>query len=893
VVAATRRNRHHGGVTLAAGTGRILTPDQRPRVFVSSTLQELAVERAAARDAIEALRLIPVMFELGARPHPARALYRAYLAQSHVFVGVYHERYGWVAPGEERSGLEDEYRLSGVMPRLVYLKVPAPGREPRLGELLDAVRADDTVSYKSFGTADELQRLLRDDLAVLLAERFLGGDTAPQAAAVPEPVRVPRPPGELFGREADVAEIEARLAAGQRLVTIVGTGGIGKTRVALEAAHRAAQRDPDGVACVPLESVTDPAAVLPAIAARIGVGLDGGVPVLDVLAAAFGDRPFLLMLDNVEQLLPAAVDLAALLEVCPQVSMLVTSRAALRVRGEQLLRLGPLALPVAETRPGDTRGGATTPAGDTPTGPEDAAAVRLFVDRAQAVRAGFTLDDPEERAAVAELCRRLDGIPLALEIAAARSSVLPPRALLERIATALDLGAGAADLPARQRTLRDTLAWSEQLLSDGQRDLLARLSVFSCPWTLADAEAVAGPRTADALDDVAGLVENSLVQPMPGVPGEPRFLMFETVRAFAADRLSPADRAAAEEAFVRRMAGQVDRLSLRIRSPTHARWRAEAQLLWPDVRRAWELALAADADDRVAALIEMVGPLWLDGRSTAATPLVLATLDRLDDIEARDPVAYGEILLAAATRSFYVGEYDRTAMLLDRLDVATAPPSRPGAVGAVDVLRGYLAAGAGDLEECGRALSRAVDVLRTSDEVGDRWILGFAYNGLGSLHLLAGDPDAADREFEISRDLGRESGNIGAEMQALVFIASHRVLQRRDEDARGLLAAAADLMELQPFYEGNAYGLEVAASFALAREHPDGAAEAIGVADELRSIGGVQVWALLESLRTPGRAPARAALGEEAYRAAVAAGRARDPRTAADVVRALLGSGRS
>jgi hypothetical protein len=131
---------------------RIITPDQRPRVFVSSTLQELADERAAARAAIEALRLIPVMFELGVRPHPARALYRAYLAQSHVFVGVYFARYGWVAPGEEVSGLEDEYQLSGGLPRLVYIKAPAPNREPRLGELLSRIRDEDTVAYKAFGS---------------------------------------------------------------------------------------------------------------------------------------------------------------------------------------------------------------------------------------------------------------------------------------------------------------------------------------------------------------------------------------------------------------------------------------------------------------------------------------------------------------------------------------------------------------------------------------------------------------------------------------------------------------------------------------------------------------------------------------------------------------------
>lgn len=150
----------------------ILTPDQRPRVFISSTLVEMAQERVAARRAVESLRLIPVMFELGARPHPARSLYRAYLAQSHIFVGLYAERYGWVAPEESISGLEDEYHLSEGLPRLVYLRTPAD-REARLEALLDRVREDDTVSYRSFRDSEELERLLRDDLAVVLAERFL------------------------------------------------------------------------------------------------------------------------------------------------------------------------------------------------------------------------------------------------------------------------------------------------------------------------------------------------------------------------------------------------------------------------------------------------------------------------------------------------------------------------------------------------------------------------------------------------------------------------------------------------------------------------------------------------------------------------------------------------
>src|SRR5215470_11239486 len=157
-----------------AGTDVILTPDQRVRVFVSSTLGELAAERVAARRAITRLHLVPVWYESGARPHPPRSMYQAYLAQSQVFVGIYWQRYGWVAPGMEISGLEDEFQLAAGKPMLLYLKRPAPELEPRLAAMIDGIRAAGTVSYRTFATPRELERLLIDDLAVLLSESFAG-----------------------------------------------------------------------------------------------------------------------------------------------------------------------------------------------------------------------------------------------------------------------------------------------------------------------------------------------------------------------------------------------------------------------------------------------------------------------------------------------------------------------------------------------------------------------------------------------------------------------------------------------------------------------------------------------------------------------------------------------
>jgi hypothetical protein len=161
-----------GDAPPANGPDVIRTPDRRVRVFISSTLEELAPERRAVQQAVAQMRLTPVLFELGARPHPPRELYRAYLAQSDVFVGIYWQRNGWVAPGEDVSGLEDEYRLATDMPRLIYVKYPAPEREPRLAAMLDGIRARGTESYKRFGTPEELRDLVADDLALLLTDRF-------------------------------------------------------------------------------------------------------------------------------------------------------------------------------------------------------------------------------------------------------------------------------------------------------------------------------------------------------------------------------------------------------------------------------------------------------------------------------------------------------------------------------------------------------------------------------------------------------------------------------------------------------------------------------------------------------------------------------------------------
>jgi len=517
----------------------IRTPDQRLRVFVSSALEELADERLAVRRAIETLRLTPVMFELGARPYPPRALYRAYLEQSHVFLGIYWQSYGWVAPDEAVSGLEDEYQLSDEHPRLVYIRRPAEDRQERLDLLLRRIEADDQASYRLFATTDELERLVQDDLMVLLTERFEAGESASELASLNALTEPPVPITPIVGRGNEVAEIRRLLNDGCRILTLLGPGGVGKSRLALEACQPPGPAFPDGVAFVPLERVDDPSDVIRVLADSVGAAIEGAQSPQDVVIRHLSGQRMLLLIDNFEQVMEAGSELTTVLEACPGVSAIVTSRRPLGLRGEHQFVVEPLALPAVASDSSAMRGRANAAM--------DAPAVALFVERAQRVRPGFALDS-DNTDAVVELVRRLDGLPLAIELAAVRTKLLEPRQLLERF----DRGVGAAlsgghDVPARQRTLRATLEWSNALLTPAQQTLLARLSIFADGATLDAIEDVcASAPVEDVVEDLSTLLDNGLLRAdRQRVGGQPRFVLLLTVREFAAEQLAVSGEASA------------------------------------------------------------------------------------------------------------------------------------------------------------------------------------------------------------------------------------------------------------------------------------------------------------------------------------------------------------
>ncbi len=501
----------------------ILTPDQRLRVFISSTIQELAEERMAVKQAIQNIQLIPVLFELGARAHAPRNLYRQYLAQSHVFVGIYWNRYGWIAPEEHISGLEDEYNRAAGMPKLIYIKESDDQREERLQALLQRIQEDDQVSYKHFRTSEELSQLIMSDLAILLTERFNLTLQHNLSEAEFKPFHsLPAKANSIVGREQNISDLVSLLSGSEkRLVTLTGPGGIGKTRLALETGQRLQHLFPQGVAFVPLAPVRDPALVGETIAYHLGMKISGA-NILESLKIFLRSKSFLLILDNFEQVIQAASLIDEMLIAAPNLKVLVTSRERLSLSCEQVYTVLPL--PDKNEEVVDENNVSLPPA------------IQLFLERAQAVQPAFTLND-QNRDTIYKICHRLEGIPLAIELAAGQLNLFSPAVLLQRLSQSLDvLSTKFRDIPERQKTIRNTIAWSYDLLNPSEQELLLEISVFPSGIFLSTIEAIPLSTGEDAFLILGSLLDKSLLN-KEEYGFQPRFQMLESVREFALSRL--------------------------------------------------------------------------------------------------------------------------------------------------------------------------------------------------------------------------------------------------------------------------------------------------------------------------------------------------------------------
>jgi predicted ATPase len=850
----------------------IRTPDQRLRVFVSSTLVELAEERAAVARAISALRLTPVMFEIGARPHPPRELYRAYLAQSDIFIGLYWQRYGWIGPGMDISGLEDEFRLSGSIPRLLYVKAPAPEREPRLQAMIAELQADGNVSYRSFGSPRELGRLVRDDLALLLSERFTTTGTRAEQGASPASSNERRGSGalpvastSLIGRDLDIDAVSKLLQDPEvRLVTLTGPGGIGKTRLAIAVASRVDAPGTRGTVFVPLASITQPELVLPRIAAAAGATIEGARSPLDVLVEHFAERPTLLVLDNLEQVVAVAPELDQLLSRCAGVEMLATSRTVLRLRAEREYPVRPLDVPAFSEPPSLVQLAALP-------------AVQLFVDRARAVHYDFALTEGNALA-VAEICRRLDGLPLAIELAAARTRLLDPQALLARLESVLDaLGTGPVDLPERQRTLRATVEWSVGLLSDAERRMLAMLSVFADGWTVDAATHVADLSEDAALDLLDALAGHSLVY-VDATETGPRFHILASVRELAGEHLAAsADLAAVEQRHAAYFGALVE----------NSDWPTERQAAWAEGMRIEEenlrVAIRWFLTHDIAPLPHIFRILWLFWQMRGRMPEGRAWITEVQSrADALDDRARAELLFTSAVTAVEVGDDDSALTALDGLARLDGRIDDPYLESAAQLAASWILPIVDDIDGALQAASRALDGFRHQQDP----FRAFAALTVGMLEMARGRHDVASAPLTEANDLGRQFDNGWLEASAQTQLAWIAVWAGRPDDARALLARSveatddADLSTLTV-----TFSLVATAHLALAQGDPRRAAVALGAADGLRRRAGLRAWPSTRRSEAELVTRVTQAVDPRAFEAAHAAGAQLNHREAVALVR--------
>ena len=726
---------------------------------------------------------------------------------------------------------------------------------PTADEVRDAL--PDGVGLRELG-----EHWLRDldhpePLAQLLIDG-LASDFPPLRTASRGPTSLPAELSSFIGRDAERQAV-ARHLDEARLLTLVGPGGSGKTRLALRVAGEYGVRLPDGAAFVPLEAVTDPELLPSAVAVAIGLHVDAAEPVAAAVASQLRTRHMLLVLDNTEQLADVGRFVATLLGEAPQLRVLVTSRMPLHVPGERILEVPPLAVPDPAHLP-------------DPAALERFDSVALFVARARDAEPGFALD-PANAPAVAAICARLDGLPLAIELAAARIRILSPAAILARLERPLAaLGAGGTSASERQRTLRGAITWSHDLLGPAERALFRRLAVCAGGCDLEAAQAVAGAVGGDVIDALSSLVDKSLLRRLDRA-GEPQFAMLATIREFAAERL--AEDPAEERAALRRHA---------------AHWLAIAERQAPQANRASDAALrlAADQENLRAALrftlspgatpeeartglalASALGPYWMIAAPREGSQWLEQAIERFAAVKERDAALEGRI-------SFYCGALleaqGRAGEAEAHLEAGLASFRAVGDRRWQARLLNSLGAVARAHGERARARELLGESLGLATELGVEGQLAAVLSNLGLVDVDEGDLDAARDHFRQSLEADRRSGNQDGIATGMTNLADVALRAGDIVGAEALVAESLPLFLRLGDLLGVAGDLEHAAEAAAARGNHLRAARLTGSAEALRRQEGLEM-AMVEADRYRAIvAGVRAALGEAAFDEAYRAG---------------------
>jgi len=704
--------------------------------------------------------------------------------------------------------------------------------------------------------------LLADGLALNGPERaaFVGlarGRYAPDAAAPPvvRP-RIPTPPTPIIGRD-DPREAGLALLRDPRvrLLTLVGPGGVGKTRLALDLAQHAASAFPDGVQFVDLAPLRDPEFLHDAIAQALDLVVDPALPLERALVHSLQPRAMLLLLDNFEQIAPAASLVARLLSECPGLRVLVTSRLPLRVRAEHVFPVEPLTLPDpgSETSPLDL---AASPA------------VALFVDRAAAASPGFTLT-PRNARAIAGITQRLDGLPLAIELAANRIKVLSPTDLLERLDARLPLlTRGAHDLPERQQALRSTLAWSYDLLDPEAQRVFCHLSVFAGGCTLDAVEWIGRALLGDAarrshpatyvLDLLTDLVEKSLIRTQPDLGDAVRFGMLETIREYGGEQLLAAGEAETARrshlAWCLHLAEKADPLLL---SAEQEHWQARLRIEHDNLRAALGGALAHGDIEPALRLCAALYRFWAnDGRYEEGRQWLERVIERAPPVAS---VPRGHALIGLGVMLFFQGDYQAAAATWEHaLRVFHDVSDVRGTAYAHGNL-GLVADATGDYP---RALAEYEAALELFRQLDDRTYISFMTHNSGLIAYFQGDYQRARALFTESLSMVEDENSRALTLGNLSLVA---LAEGRLDQALALQRDAFANWRHVTNLPWLPRGLEHFALIAIASGDPAHGARLFGAAATERArIGGSQPDND-RAINERAIAQAQAALGEDAF----------------------------